>query len=142
MGAERPAEHSQAGKRRVKRARVLLAAKLQTGRGEVDARLRDLSRRGALLECSDRLPVGEEVVFTRGDTIVPARVAWAGGNRIGIEFVHPIEESEVLVHVSRAPVVQAQTRFRRPSFSESLSDYDRKLARVMGASLGVSLIDE
>jgi hypothetical protein len=68
------------------------------------------------------------------------------GNRVGIEFVEPIEESEVLVHVRvRAPAPPQQpphSRFRRPRIGEDLSDYDRKLARVVGASLGVRLIDE
>ena len=142
MGAENPASEVESSQRSAKRSRVLLSARLRTPYGELDARLRDLSRKGALLECPERLPIGTEVVFIRNETIVPAKVAWAGPGRLGIEFLEPILESEVLVHVNRAPANQNQTRFRRPSFSEGLSDYDRKLARVLGASLGVSLIDE
>jgi hypothetical protein len=139
--------------RSAKRARVLLAAKLETGRGPVEARLRDLSCKGALLECRHPPEVGEEVIFSRGDTVAPSRIAWTSGNRIGLEFKEPIEESEVLVHVNRAPQapqnhVQAMERqmanadYRRPNFSDRMTDYDRKLARVIGASLGVRLIDE
>ena len=144
MGAENPLGKAHIGQRNVRRARVLLAARLQTSRGEIEARLRDLSRKGALVECDDPLPVGEEVVFARGDTVAPARVAWVGGNRIGIEFLKPIRESEVLIHVApiRASQPRPQPRYRRPRFSEGLSDYDRKLARLLGASLGVSLIDD
>lgn len=141
------------GSRSAKRARVLLAAKLETASGPVDARLRDLSCKGALLECSRPPAIGEEVVFSRGKTVIPSRIAWTSGNRIGLEFKEQIEESEVLVHVNRAPQepqnhVQAMERqmanadYRRPSFSERRTDYDRKLARVIGASLGVRLIDE
>jgi hypothetical protein len=148
---EEPSDHESG--RSAKRARVLLTAKLETGRGPLDARLRDLSCRGALLECRQPLAVGEDVVFSRGDTVVPARVAWTSGQRVGLEFKLPIEESEVLVHVNRAPQqpqnhVQAMERqmanadYRRPSFSDRMTDYDRKLARVIGASLGVRLIDE
>ena len=65
-------------------------------------------------------------------------------------IVHELEEAveasfpqaEVLIHVSRAPARPAPKSFRRPRFSEGLSDYERKLARVVGASLGVRLIDE
>lgn len=148
MGAENLLGKAQIGQRNVKRSRVLLAARLQTSRGEIDARLRDLSRRGALIESDETLPIGEEVVFSRGDTMVRARVAWTGGNRIGLEFLQPIKEAEVLFHVSRPGASRTQIeppsrrRFRRPSFSESLSDYERKLALVIGASLGVRLIDE
>jgi hypothetical protein len=143
------------GNRIAKRARVLLAARLQTQRGEFDARLRDLSCRGALLECNRSFAVGEAVTFSRGQTAVVARVAWTSGNRIGLEFAVPIEESEVLIHVNPAGApaqpqnhIQAMEQargnepFRRPNFSERLTDYDRKLARVIGASLGVGLIDE
>lgn len=148
MSSENSAGEEQAGARDAKRSRVLLTAKLQTPRGELDARLRDLSCKGALLECQHRLAIGDEVVFHRGATVVPARVAWAAGNRIGIEFLQPIAESEVLIHVGARASAQAPqpahsaSRFRRPRFGEDLSEYDRKLARVLGASLGVSLIDE
>ena len=46
--------------------------------------LRDLSRKGALLECPQVPNVGSAVVFIRGETVVNARVAWAAGNRVGI----------------------------------------------------------
>src|SRR3712207_4723101 len=98
MGAENPGQ-SEAGKRNVKRSRVLLTAKLRTSSGQVDAKLRDLSRKGALLESKADFEVGDEVTFARGDTVAPARVVWVGGNRIGIEFLKPIRESEVLIHV-------------------------------------------
>ena len=51
MGVEHFVDGPVAGKRKAKRARVLLAAKLQTPSGEIEARLRDLSRKGALVEC-------------------------------------------------------------------------------------------
>jgi hypothetical protein len=134
----------QARKRSTKRSRVLLRAKLHTLDRELDARLRDLSRQGALVECSERLKMGEEVMFVRGRTAVHARVAWIGGNRIGLEFLKPIEESEVLVHVAPPAPVQPQPQapYRRPGFIEGLTDFDRELARKVGESLGVKLIDD
>ena len=120
-------------KRRSKRSLVLLTAKIRTPKGVLDVRLRNLSQNGALLE-SETLPeVGCELVFERGDTIVPARVAWASNGRFGIEFVEPIEESEVLVHVGRGtrppsrhepPSIYRRTGFR----GNQLSREDREVA--------------
>lgn len=130
---------TQTGKRKAKRARVLLAAKLKTAGGVVETRLRDLSRKGALVECSERLAVGSEVMFERGSTNVPARVAWTGGQRIGLEFLRMIDESEVLVHVGK-PGGQATQRFRRPGLQrENLSDHERKLAKVWGLAVGIAV---
>ena len=128
------------GKRSTKRNRVLLAARLRTPLGEVDARLRDLSQKGALIECSEGFAVGDEVVFIRGTTIVPARVAWSGGgNRVGLEFLRTIAESEVLVQLGRSNTGQTQQRFRRPALHEGLSDHERKLAQVWGVSVGINI---
>jgi hypothetical protein len=128
------------GKRSTKRNRVLLAARLRTSMGEVDARLRDLSQKGALIECNEPFAVGDEVVFIRGATIVPARVAWTGGgNRIGLEFLRTIAESEVLIQLGRSNTTQTQQRFRRPALHESLSDHERKLAQVWGVSVGINV---
>jgi hypothetical protein len=129
-----------AGKRKAKRARVLLAARLETAQGDVDARLRDLSRRGALVECQAVPPVGSEVVFHRGATSIPARVAWAGSDRIGLEFAYPIDEQEVLVQLRRTSSDQNQPRFRRPRlFGEEMSEQEKKLARLWGVSVGIAV---
>ena len=118
---------------------MLLAARLKTDSGDVDARLRDLSRKGALIECKQKMSVGDEVVFARGSTVVPARVAWVGGDRLGLEFLRMIDESEVLIHVSRVPPPQQQ-RFRRPRVrSEDLTDQERQLARVWAVSVGINV---
>ena len=140
MSVENFQSEATSGNRSAKRNRVLLAAKVRTsGSGDVDARLRDLSRQGALIECTHPLKVGEEVVFLRGATIVPARVAWTGGSRVGLEFLRMIDESEVLIQLGRAPSGQTQQRFRRPALNESLSENERKLARMWGASVGINV---
>jgi hypothetical protein len=138
MGAETFASDS-AGKRTAKRARVLLAAKLRTPLGEIDARLRDLSRKGALVECAKVPPPGSEVVFVRGSTIVPARVAWSGDGRVGLEFHYSIDENEVLIQLRKTGGSQNQPRFRRPGLSEDLSAKDRKLARAWGVAVGITI---
>jgi hypothetical protein len=130
------------GKRSAKRARVLLAAKLKTPHGEIECRLRDLSRKGALVECSSVPPVGSEVVFARGSTIVPARVAWSAANRVGLEFHYMIDEAEVLVQLPRAAAGGNKDRFRRPRLNEGMSDQERKLAQAWGVTVGLAVPDD
>ena len=88
-------EHQDDGhERRNKRSLVLLAAKVSTPDGVIEARLRNLSQKGALLE-GDRIPpVGTDLIFERGETKVRGRVAWARDGRFGIEFLTPIEDIE------------------------------------------------
>lgn len=138
MGVENFQNAPAGSKRSAKRARVLLAAKLQTPFGEVDARLRDLSRKGALIECAKVPPVGTEVVFLRGTTVVPARVAWTGENRVGLEFHYMIDEQEVLVHITRRAQPKPES-FRRPGLKEAMSDDERKVARAWGVAVGINL---
>ncbi len=143
MGVENFPQVTKGGQRQAKRARVLLAARLRTEHGEVDARLRDLSQKGALIECRDYVAVGSEVVFTRGNTIVPARVAWANGGRIGLEFLRSIDESEVLVQLGRPASgagAPAQQRFRRPRIGgEDLSETERLQVRNWGVAVGIAV---
>ncbi|MBV9883803.1 MAG: PilZ domain-containing protein [Sphingomonadaceae bacterium] len=137
MGVENFPNAAADSKRSAKRARVLLTAKLKTPFGEVDARLRDLSRKGALVECAQVPPVGTEVVFIRGSTVVPARVAWAGADRLGLEFHYMIDEQEVLVHIARRPQPKPES-FRRPGLREVLSEDQRKVARAWGVAVGIN----
>lgn len=140
MGVENFANVSETGKRSSKRARVLLAARLRTAFGEVEAKLRDLSQKGALLECQEPLDVDSEVVFSRGDTVVPARVAWTSGGRVGLEFLRTIDESEVLIQLGRAPASASAQRFRRPRvLSSDMTEQERNLARVWGVQVGISV---
>ncbi|HEY0014323.1 MAG TPA: PilZ domain-containing protein [Allosphingosinicella sp.] len=127
--------------RQAKRARVLLAGRLQTPFGEYDARLRDISKMGALVECASVPQVGSEVVFSRGQTVVPARVAWTAAGRIGLEFHYPIDENEVLVQLKKAPSGGNAQRFRRPGLNEGLQEDDLKRARAWGVTVGIALPD-
>jgi hypothetical protein len=144
MGAENFVNASAGSQRSAKRARVLLSAKLKTSFGEVEARLRDLSRKGALVECLQIPPVGSEVVFVRGDTVVPARVAWASKDRVGLEFDHMIDEHELLVHVgrpSKAPATHFQQpqSYKRPALGRGMSAEDRKNAQNWCVTVGLNL---
>jgi hypothetical protein len=139
MGADNFLNSQVHGKRATRRARVLLAAKLKTPFGEVDARLRDLSRKGALVECHTQPPVGSEVTFIRGNTIVPARVAWSAAGRVGLEFHYMIDEQEVLVQLKKTSTSSQHERFRRPGLNETMSDQERKLAEAWGVNVGLTV---
>jgi hypothetical protein len=148
MGAENFVNISASSQRQAKRARVLLAGKLETPYGEIDARLRDISSLGALVECATLPPAGSEVVFSRGSTVVPARVVWTAAGRVGLEFAFPIDENAVLVQLKKAPPVrpspsaaQSPGRFRRAGLSERLTDDAREAARNWGVTVGIALPD-
>ena len=135
MGVENFGGTTVGGKRSGKRARVLLSARLETDSGEIEARLRDLSQKGALLECK-RVPiVGSEVVFARGATRVPARVAWVSSDRIGLEFHHEIDEHEVFVQLGKKPEPKPADFLR----NIKLSPDDRRIAQAWGVTVGLTV---
>ena len=125
--------------RRNKRSLVLIKAKVRTERGTVEVCLRNLSRNVALLEADAPPPEGADVVFERGETIAPARVAWVSKGRFGIQFDIPIEESEVLIHIGK-PQHSGEMdprAFRRSGFRErSLKPGERQIGEAWFRSLG------
>jgi len=146
MGAENFVKPPVEGKRSTRRARVLLAAKLRTPMGEIDARLRDLSRKGALLECCKVPPVGTELVFVRGTSSIPARVAWAGTDRVGLEFDKMIDEQEVLIQMKRSnsvprPQAMPVEKYRRPGLAMQMTDEERRLVEAWGVAVGLNIED-
>lgn len=77
-------------KRDDKRSRVFLSAHVDAGTGPVAARIRDISRTGALLESELTPKEGETVELTCGSTVLRARVAWADRSWFGVEFFTPL----------------------------------------------------
>jgi hypothetical protein len=138
MGVE-PFETVEAGQRVARRARVLLAAKLHTPAGSYDARLRDLSRSGALIESPAIVRAGMAVTFERGASCVPATVAWAAGLRIGLSFDQPIDESEMLIHIGKAKPTAAPVGYGRAGVISGLSARDRRLAQAWSVAVGLNL---
>ena len=138
MGVENFGGTTVGGKRSGKRARVLLSARIETDSGEIEARLRDLSQKGALLECVRVPAVGSEVTFARGATRVPARVAWASSNRIGLEFHHQIDEHEVFVQLGKKPEPKPADFLR----NVKLSPDDRRIAQAWGVTVGLTIADK
>lgn len=106
------AEKGTQEKKRSKRSLVLLAAKVHVDGVTTNVRLRNLSQNGALLEAAVVPPADTKLTFERGATVAEARVAWVSAGRFGIEFLTPIHESEVLVHVGRPKPKPASGTFR------------------------------
>jgi hypothetical protein len=71
---------------------------------------------------------------------VPARVAWAGPDRVGLEFHHMIDEHEVFVQLGKRPPPRAES-FRRPSLGAGLSADERKMAKAWGVTVGLNIPD-
>lgn len=138
MGAETFITAKSAGKRSDKRARVLLSARLETKAGPISARLRDISSRGALVECAGVPPIDSEVVFVRGKTSVPARVAWTGTGRAGLEFAHEIDEQEVLVDLGKG-AKREDDPYRMLPTGARLAGAELRLARAWGVTVGLSV---
>jgi hypothetical protein len=133
--------------RRNKRSLVLIAARLKIKGVAVDVRLRNLSCNGALLESDAPPPVGSEVVFERGDTVAPARIAWVSGSRFGVQFDAPIEESEVLIHIGNRQRAEAKAEakpFRRAGFriEKPLSSLERYVGEAWFQSLNNAPLGE
>lgn len=142
MGVE-PFENNVTGQRSAKRARVLLAAHLHTPDGIVPARLRDLSRKGALIECVASAKVGSSVLFERGAIKVSATVAWIADGRIGLEFDHPIQESELLIHIGRPERTRSpQPYFGRPGIMRGMSAKNRRIAEAWSVAVGLTVPDK
>jgi hypothetical protein len=81
-------------------------------------------------------------VFSRGSISVPARVAWTGEGKAGLEFAFPIDENDVLVQLKRTNIDSNQPRFRRPRLGEDMTEQEKRLARLWGASVGIAVPGE
>jgi hypothetical protein len=137
MGAESFVTSADVGKRGARRARVLIAARLQSSLGELDCRLRDLSRMGALLECAQLPPIGSSVVFVRGKIAIAARVAWASEKRLGIEFEHPIDEQAVLVQLKNGHDHGIPEFYQR--IGQSMTPKERKQVHSWSVAMGLNI---
>ena len=81
-----------------------------------------------------------KVTFERGASRVAATVAWAIGIRIGLEFEHPIDESELLIHVGRTrAIAPPATGYSRSGMMRSMTAQDRRMAQAWSVAVGLNL---
>lgn len=90
-------------RRRARRHRVMLSARLLSPAGPLGVVLLDLSNEGAMISAPLPLPQGSHVVLTRGRLEAHAVVAWAEGRRLGLEFDEPIPDAVIDGTLSAAP---------------------------------------
>ena len=100
-------------KREPKRSRVFLDAQVDSGGGPAEARIRDISRTGALLESEVSQQVGAHVRLTCGGATVDGRVAWADEGCFGLEFDTPLLAGKLIDQSGSKLSVSAPRSYRR-----------------------------
>lgn len=78
-------------KRAPKRSRVFLSADYDSGSGPVEARIRDISTSGALLESAVAPAAGSDVQVTCGGAHMSGHVVWVENGWFGVEFNEPLQ---------------------------------------------------
>lgn len=99
-------------KREEKRSRVFLSAQLDAGAGPVDARIRDISRTGALLESETAPAPGSSVELKCGSVNLQARVAWVERGWFGVEFETPLLMARLVDETGSKLKVSAPRTYR------------------------------
>lgn len=85
------------------RVAVLRSATIRSARGTETCRVRNLSRSGAMIECSILFRDGDNVQIDFGDgKWVVSAVRWADGERFGVAFDEPIEIEQLTPQRKRA----------------------------------------
>ena len=106
-------------KRDPKRSRVFLSAEIDPGTGPVEARIRDISSTGALIE-SDLLPEpGDMLQVLCGKACLQARVAWGDNGWFGVEFETPLLMSRLVDSAGSRLKVSAPRKFRSATRSRA-----------------------
>jgi len=86
-----------------KRTRVLMTAMLMTPTGAHKVVVRDVSRSGALVGGTERLPSNCDAMFKRGSLFAAARIDWSNDHEAGLKFYR--ELSPVEIEATFHPVV-------------------------------------
>jgi PilZ domain len=132
--------------RKGKRSHVLFKATIRWRGGEGEARIRDLSRLGALVEMDRPPTLHTGVLFVRGSISVGARIAWIAGQRAGLQFDSPIDEKKLLAqrhsvppNAPRGHFVPSDGNYRRPGIQfVKMTDEERRVARMWAERMGLS----
>lgn len=99
-------------KRYPKRSRVFLSAEVHSGSGRFEARIRDISSTGALLEANCSPEAGESVDLTCGESSMHGHVVWAERGWFGVEFEAPLQISRLVDPAGAKLKVSAPRTYR------------------------------
>ena len=130
--------------RKGKRSRVLFKAVISVRGREFEARIRDLSSLGVLVEMDQPPALGTKVLFSRGRLSAGARVAWVGGNRAGLEFDTAVNEKALLAPGPRKAPETPEWELSNGGLSTGrprivgISAEERRLARLWAKQMGMS----
>lgn len=72
------------------RKRMLAVARLYTGTGWHNVRVKDISAIGARIAFVSEQATKGDLLFVRGDDIIAARIVWLNGNEAGLQFYREI----------------------------------------------------
>lgn len=115
------------------RVRVLLSVKLITTTDEVDAKVRDLSLSGAMLQGRSLPKAGSDLIISRGSLEIFARVVWTRAGLCGVKFDSPLCALEELLRSAAARdnvgQVEEKERFDPRSRPVPLTAEELEIAR-------------
>jgi hypothetical protein len=99
-------------KREEKRSRVFLSARVDSPAGTSDARIRDISATGALLESDNPPRACEQVKVECGTSLLQAHVVWVERGWFGVEFETPLLVTRLVDEVGAKLKVSAPRGYR------------------------------
>lgn len=77
---------------REQRFKLIRGAIVHHGHGSIAARLRNISRGGALLECNQEFEVGAKLTLDiSAESLLDASVVWTSGKSVGVQFAKPFD---------------------------------------------------
>lgn len=94
--------------RQSRRRRVLMRATMITVDGAQSARVRELTDTSAVIVSGSPLAEGTDVIFSRSNLLVAARVVWSHGTEAGLEFYRPVPVDELTGAIAPRPQQQSQ----------------------------------
>jgi hypothetical protein len=106
QSASLPAQPSVREKRASPRIDVALPVLLSTWEGQHRARVRNLSRGGALVEAETSFRAGCQVDFQCGTIETRGTVVWQDDNCFGVSFRFPVDDARVAQQVARSDAIK------------------------------------
>lgn len=80
---------------------IYLPARMMWGGHKIDATILDVSAGGALVHRHGDGPPDGFVWLTAGGHEAAARVKWTRGDRLGLQFVHPLRQEQLKTLIAR-----------------------------------------
>ena len=94
--AMNPPQRNFPHRRRERRRRVVMPARLRSNIGWTDACILNISSHGAMIQSARIEPRGSIVELWRGETVIVARVVWRDGARAGLETECALPVEQIL----------------------------------------------